>query len=188
MACVVLQLQEGEVVVEVLEDAAPRAAGFFLDHVEKGTYDGCRIYRSTQLGVAEGPRLLQGGPLASVLAPSAEPAAAPVVEPPAIELFETTEESGLRHLTGTLSLARDLLGTGDAIAEWFICLGAFPQLDAGGRSEPDARGFPALGHTTAGLDILGAFARRPTDGRTPVDRLRGEILSEPIPILRAFVR
>ncbi len=147
-------------------------------------YDGSSFYRSTSLGVPNGPRLVQGGPLARWFAPEA-PAQAP--ESKRLDLlpeFETTTDTGLRHTTGTLSMARDLLETGHVIPELFVCLGSFPELDAGGRTEPDERGFPAFGRVTDGLDLLEDIARRPTDGRSRIDRLEGEILSEPVRIRR----
>ncbi|MEM9173774.1 MAG: peptidylprolyl isomerase [Myxococcota bacterium] len=180
--------EAGEIEIAVDVARAPGVARYFLDLIEAGHYDGARFYRSTTLGDAGGPRLIQGGPLARWFAPGnePEPARAPGAEakarPAMLETFETTAESGLHHVTGTVSLARDLIETGAALPELFICLGAFPTLDFGGRREPDERGFPAFGLVCAGLDVAAAIAARPTAGPSRVARLEGEVLSEPVAI------
>lgn len=188
MTQVRLEIGRGDVVLEVFEKRAPRAAGYFLGLIDSGAYDGSTIYRSTTLAAPDGSRLVQGGPLGWLLAPSSE---RPRPDGPRIESlpqFETTRETGLVHDTGVLSLARDLLDTGDAIAEFFVCLGRFPELDAGGRSEPDDRGFPAFGRVVEGLDVIEAVAQLPTDGSTPIEMLRGQILSSTVRIGRAVRR
>lgn len=70
---------------------------------------------------------------------------------PPIEL-ETTEQTGLKHLDGTISMARDEPNT--AQYEFFICLGAQPSLDFGGKRNPDGQGFAAFGRVVKGLDIV----------------------------------
>jgi peptidyl-prolyl cis-trans isomerase A (cyclophilin A) len=44
---------------------------------------------------------------------------------------ETTQQTGLRHEDGTLSMARD--EPGSASSEFFICVGDQPELDFGGK-------------------------------------------------------
>lgn len=106
MTVVRLELEGGEVLLEVFEERAPKAAGYFLRLVDAGAYDGTTIYRSTRLGSANGPRLVQGGPLGSVLAPSPDRPAELGARAELLPDFETTNDSGLLHDTGTLSLAR----------------------------------------------------------------------------------
>ncbi len=185
---VVIDSGTGEIALEVLTHRAPRAASYFLERVASGAYDGSSFYRSTRLDVPEGPRLIQAGPLGRVLAPGSGSGSGPPSTPPLLEDFETTADSGLLHEEGVVSLARDLLGTGHVLPEFFLCLGRFPQLDFEGRSEPDSRGFPALGRGVSGLEVVEAIASRPTGGPTPVARLEGEILSEPVPIHRMRIR
>ena len=93
-----------------------------------------------------------------------------------------TTDTRLRHRRGTASLARDLLDTGHVLPELFLCLDEYPELDAGGRTEPDDRGFPAFGTVVDGLDVATAIADGEVTGRSPFDQLRGEILSEPVRI------
>jgi peptidyl-prolyl cis-trans isomerase A (cyclophilin A) len=78
-------------------------------------------------------------------------------------IHETTERTGLRHLDGTISMARSKPGS--ATSEFFICVGDMPELDFGGRRNPDGQGFAAFGRVTEGMDIVQAILRQPADGQ-----------------------
>jgi len=65
---------------------------------------------------------------------------------------ETTLETGLLHKNGTLSMARAEPGT--ASSEFFICIGNQPELDFGGKRNPDGQGFAAFGKVLSGMDIV----------------------------------
>ena len=71
---------------------------------------------------------------------------------------ETTRETGLKHLGGTMSMAR--AATGTAASEFFICVGAQPELDFGGRRNPDGQGFAAFGRVVRGHDVVRALHAR----------------------------
>lgn len=71
---------------------------------------------------------------------------------------ETTRQTGLRHRDGTVSMARGAPGT--AAAEFFICIGDQPELDFGGRRNPDGQGFAAFGQVVEGLDVVRAIHRQ----------------------------
>ena len=90
--------------------------------------------------------------------------------------LERTSMTGLRHLDGTISMARD--GPDTATAEFFICLGDQPALDFGGTRNPDGQGFAAFGQVVEGMDI----ARRINQAIT-----NGQRLNPPI-VIRRIVR
>jgi peptidyl-prolyl cis-trans isomerase A (cyclophilin A) len=71
---------------------------------------------------------------------------------------ETTQQTGLRHLDGTVSMARAQPGT--ATAEFFVCIGAQPALDFGGGRNPDGQGFAAFGRVVEGMDVVRALHAR----------------------------
>ncbi|MDH3687122.1 MAG: peptidylprolyl isomerase [Myxococcales bacterium] len=183
---VVLETTVGDIVLELFPALAPETTAYFVRHLDAGAYDGASFYRSTTLGVPAGPRLIQGGVLGDVLTGSAPRGRASA--PELLREIETTGQTGLSHRRGTVSLARDLFGTGFALPEFFLCLGDFPQLDLGGRTEPDDRGFPAFGEVTAGLDRVEQIAQQETGGATPLAHLEGQILTTPVEIQRAFRR
>ncbi|MFK8023485.1 MAG: peptidylprolyl isomerase, partial [Ilumatobacter sp.] len=142
------------------------------------------FYRSTSLSQPGRQPLIQGGPLA----PLFTGIGSDVAHIALLEHVDTTWATGLRHRRGTVSLARDLMSTGHVLPELFICLDDYPELDAGGRTEPDDLGFPAFGRVVAGLDVVEAIAARATDGSSPFERLAGEILTDPVRILAASAR
>ena len=184
---VVLETSAGAIVVDVLQEKAPKTAAYFLGFVDRGDYDGATFYRSTRLSVPSGPRLIQGGLLADALRGTAsQPLGG--TRAALLEEIETTAQTGLAHEYATVSLARDLLGTGFALPEFFICLGDFPQLDFGGRTEPDDKGFPAFGKVVASMDVVMRISEGETAGTTPLEMLEGQILTEPVTIPKVYRR
>ena len=102
--------------------------------------------------------------------------------------FDTTDDSGITHGNGTVSLARNILASGDGIPEFFICTGDSPVFDVNGRTEPDTRGFPAFGKVIEGMDVVEKIAARETDGISKTDAVKGQILTAPVPIEKAYRR
>lgn len=70
---------------------------------------------------------------------------------PPIKL-ETTEETGLFHKNGTISMARS--DPDSATSSFFICINDQPELDYGGKRNPDGQGFAAFGKVTRGMDVI----------------------------------
>ncbi|HET6158274.1 MAG TPA: peptidylprolyl isomerase [Dongiaceae bacterium] len=131
--------------LEVQEDSAPASASYFLDDVRAGRYDGSSFFRIVTLqnqSAEEGRRIevIQGG-----LKHERE-------DLPAVIPHETTTMSGLRHLKGTVSLAR--FEPGAVYHSFFICLRDEPALDFGGARHPDGQGFAAFGYVVEGLDVV----------------------------------
>ncbi len=182
---VTLDTSAGEIRLTLRPDLAPIAVNYVTALIDDGAYDGTTLYRSTTLGLPGGPRLVQGGPFDTVLGDASREQDPLVL--PTLSKFETTDESGLRHRRGVVSLGRDLPGDGSVIADMFFCLGTFTQLDRGGRTEPDERGFPAFAQVDYGLDVLDRIAASETAGPTKISMLEGQILTEPV-VIRSAVR
>jgi len=89
--------------------------------------------------------------------------------------LERTRETGLRHLDGTVSMARTTPDT--AQHNFFICIGDQPELDFGGERNADGQGFAAFGRVVKGMDLIRQIHTSPADGQQ---------LSPPIPIQRAI--
>ena len=66
--------------------------------------------------------------------------------------LERTSTSGLKHHDGTLSMAR--AGPNTATNQFFITIGEQPELDFGGKRNPDGQGFAAFGRVTKGMDVV----------------------------------
>jgi peptidyl-prolyl cis-trans isomerase A (cyclophilin A) len=184
---VVLDTGFGRIVIEVFEDKAPKNAAYFLELVDNQDYDGGSFYRaggSVSTSSRSSP-IIQGGFLwnAATGEFSLEHDGARVRTLP---VFDTTTDSGIRHVYGTVSLARDIFASGDGIPEIFICTGDSPVFDVDGRTEPDTLGFPAFGKVVEGMDVVEKIAAQETDGISKTDAVKGQILTEPVAIEKAY--
>jgi peptidyl-prolyl cis-trans isomerase A (cyclophilin A) len=186
---VVLETGLGRIVIEVYADRAPRNAAYFLEFIGNGDYDGGSFYRAgaSVAADADPSRIIQGGFLWNAASGefSLERNGSPVKTLPT---FDTTDDSGITHGNGTVSLARDILASGDGIPEFFICTGDSPVFDVNGRTEPDTLGFPAFGKVIEGMDLVEKIAAQPTDGISKEEAVKGQILTEPVPIVKAYRR
>lgn len=84
--------------------------------------------------------------------------------------LERTSLTGLRHLDGTLSMARSDADSGTT--EFFICIGDQPSLDFGGQRNPDGQGFAAFGRVTRGMDVVKKIQQSPANGQSLVPEIR----------------
>ncbi|MEM7051603.1 MAG: peptidylprolyl isomerase [Acidobacteriota bacterium] len=158
----------GTIDVEIDLAAAPVTAGNFLRYVDEGRFADAHFYRvvtpDNQPNNDIRIEVVQGG-LGFDPHPSSLPAIA----------HETTEATGLRHLDGTLSMARN--EPGSASSEFFFCLGDQPELDFAGRRNPDGQGFAAFGQVVSGLAVLRTIQQRPArqqmlDEKVAIRRIR----------------
>jgi peptidyl-prolyl cis-trans isomerase A (cyclophilin A) len=153
-----LETTLGTIEVEVDAARAPVTAANFLRYVERGAYDGGRFHRTVRPGNQPNNKVLidvvQAGP---------NPAALHRPELPPIKL-ERTSVTGLRHVDGALSMARD--GPDTATSDFFICIGDQPELDFGGRRNPDGQGFGVFGRVVAGMDVVRRIHTAPADGQS----------------------
>lgn len=133
----------GDIAIEVYPARAPVTAANFLRYVDAGLYDGTTFFRVLTPGNQPDNRIkievIQGGDVA-------EDKCFPAIP------HETTKTTGMRHLDGVVSMARAEPGT--ATSSFFICVNDQPELDLGGRRNPDGQGFAAFGRVTAGMDTV----------------------------------
>lgn len=182
---VVLETSLGNIVLELNTINAPVTSTYFLNMVDRGLYNGAAFYRSASLDGGATPQLIQGGMLLNALTQTG-PISATDFDMPILPKVESTSQTGLTHLRGTLSFARDLLDTGVVIPELVIYLREAPWADEGGRSLPDTQGFPAFGRVAHGLDVVEAIASEETQGATSISFLAGQIHTDPVLIHRAY--
>jgi peptidyl-prolyl cis-trans isomerase A (cyclophilin A) len=166
----------GGITLLVRLDRAPRSAADFLKYVQNGDYNGGRFFRTVRPGNDH------GHPPINVVQGGTNPAAKVGLPVP----HETTAMTGLRHLAGTISLTRDAPGTGSG-AEFFICVEDTPGLDFGGHRNSDGQGFAAFGNLTAGMEVLRKIWKEPAEGHSDDSYTIGQILTHPVPILKARV-
>jgi len=172
---VVLETSLGEIELEVYPDRAPESAGSFLDYVDQGLYSGATFYRTVRSDNDHGKpaiEVIQGG----IIEP--EKALEPVEH-------ETTEQTGILHTDGTLSLARGEPGTGNGAA-FFITLGSQPGLDFGAERNPDKLGFAAFGRVISGMDVVRQIHQLESSGASESEYTQGQIISQPVMIQKAY--
>lgn len=156
----------GDIEVELDAKAAPITVTNFLRYVLEGFYRNGEFFRTVTLDNQPTNDLK-----IQVLQAQADPAREAEFFPP-IPL-ERTRDTGLRHLDGTLSMARS--GPDSAQENFFICIGDQPELDFGGRRNPDGQGFAAFGKVIKGMDLVRKIHALPAEGQrlTPPCKLQG---------------
>jgi peptidyl-prolyl cis-trans isomerase A (cyclophilin A) len=164
-ARVLIATDLGEIEVEVDTARAPATAENFLFYVDAGHYDGGQFHRTVtpdnqpqndvkievvQGSVAEAKKSEGRGPI----------------------LLERTTKTGLSHLDGAISMARD--GADSATSSFFLCIGDQPELDFGGKRNPDGQGFAAFGRVVRGMDVVRKIQASPREEQrlTPPVRIR----------------
>jgi peptidyl-prolyl cis-trans isomerase A (cyclophilin A) len=144
---VVVATSLGDIAADVYLDQAPVTATAFLKNVDDGIYNDGRaeFYRVVHMeNQPDNPvriEVVQGG----VDRETGDTSVSCIPH-------ETTAETGLTHLDGSLSMAREEPGT--ANTEFAICVGAQPELDYGGRRNPDGQGFAVFGRVTKGMEVV----------------------------------
>jgi peptidyl-prolyl cis-trans isomerase A (cyclophilin A) len=146
----------GAIEIEVYPARAPITAINFLRYVERGEYDGGRFHRTVRAG---------NQPDNKVLIDVVQAGRDPVGLPPELPvILERTSVTGLRHVDGAVSMARD--GPDTATSDFFICIGDQPELDFGGRRNPDGQGFAVFGKVVKGMDVVRRIHDAPADGQS----------------------
>ena len=144
--------------MEVYLERAPITSENFLRYVDDGLYDGTAFFRTVTMENQPSSEVkievVQGG---TVPRDRAYPSTYPPIE------HETTEATGLSHVDGAVSMARMKPGT--ATSSFFICIGDQPELDYGGKRNPDLQGFAAFGYVTEGMDVVREIHRQPCEGQ-----------------------
>jgi peptidyl-prolyl cis-trans isomerase A (cyclophilin A) len=153
---ILIQTEKGDIEVELDRAKAPLTTANFLRYVDGMFYDGGLFHRTVKSGNQPDNKIrtevIQAGP---------NPVKADKEFPP-IKL-ERTNQTKLLHKDGTISMARD--GPDTATADFFICIGDQPELDFGGKRNPDGQGFAAFGRVVKGMDVVKKIQAAPAKGQ-----------------------
>lgn len=153
----------GNISCEIDTVHAPITGNNFLKHIQRGTYGHAVFYRVVRLD--NQPKndakieVIQGGVFTEVQFEKIKPIR-----------HESTKETGLKHLNGTLSMAR--MEPGTASTEFFICVGDQPSLDYGGKRNPDVQGFAAFGQVIDGMETIRKIQNLKDNNQTLIDPLK----------------
>lgn len=169
---VVIATELGEIVVALETERAPVSSANFLRYADEKRFDGTVFYRAMRLDWGEQPNgLVQGGTQWDpdrILPPIAH---------------EPTNETGVRHVAGAISMAR--LDPGTATGDFSIMVSDQPGLDADPAAEdPELRaGYAAFGRVVEGMDVVRAIFAAPTDPEKGEGWMKGQMIAEPVKIL-----
>lgn len=178
-----IETEFGTIHVDLFDDEAPITATNFLHYVEEGLYDRGVFHRTvtadnnsntnldlTSEEVAEGNApndTIQIQVIQASINPDRESEDGDPIP------LERTSETGLKHVDGTLSMAR--FHPDSATSDFFICINDQPDLDFGGMRNPDGQGFAAFGRVSDGMDVVRTIQSQPANGQK---------LAPPVTILR----
>ena len=142
---IIIETSLGNIEAEVDSIHAPVSAANFLRYVDAHAYDGGRFHRAVRMDNQPANDVKIEVIQAGTRPDSSRP------RWPAVAL-ERTSVTGLHHQDGTLSMAR--AGPDTATSDFFVCIGAQPELDFGGKRNADGQGFAAFGRVTKGMDVV----------------------------------
>ena len=159
---VTIETTLGEIRVALDTLRAPATTANFLRYVDEHFFDDTSFYRTvTPANQPDHPvkiEVIQGG-----LDDEAGAGYSPIP-------LERTSVTGLRHVDGTISMARS--GPDTATSEFFLCIGDQPELDFGGRRNADGQGFAAFGRVVSGMDLVRKIQQSPASGQRLAPEIR----------------
>jgi len=142
---IIMETSLGTITLQLFPKKAPNTVKNFLSYIEQNRYNECHFYRVVHSNNQPENKILieviQGGL---------------GIDKHSLELksiiHENTDQTNIFHKNGTISMAR--LEPGTASSEFFICINDQPELDYGGKRNPDGQGFAAFGQVIKGMEIV----------------------------------
>jgi peptidyl-prolyl cis-trans isomerase A (cyclophilin A) len=157
---VLIKTGMGDIVVEIYLKQAPITAGNFLRYVDAKLYDGTDFYRVVTLSNQPNNdikiEVIQGGDVA-------DEKCFPTIP------HESNDKTRILHKDGVISMARGNPGT--ASCSFFICVNDQPQLDFGGKRNPDGFGFAAFGKVISGMDVVRKIQTQPEEKQYIINKV-----------------
>ena len=168
----------GNIDIAVDTKHAPITAANFLKYVDGKFYDGGRFHRATRpdnytpvLPDKPAMQIIQGG-----VNPERRREGFAAIP------LERTSVTGLKHVAGTVSMAR-AAAADTARSDFFICLDDQPSLDFGGKRFDDGQGGAAFARVMQGLDVVRKIQQQPTNDKGETSMAKQALLPA-VPITR----
>jgi peptidyl-prolyl cis-trans isomerase A (cyclophilin A) len=150
---VVFETDAGRFEIELEAVKAPVTVANFLAYVDAGAYDEGSFHRTVRPDTENRTDF----PIQVIQASRARGKSG---HPPIA--LERTNLTGLKHLAGTVSMARSTAAD-SATSDFFVCVTDTPELDYGGHRNADGQGFAAFGHIVSGMDVIRKIQSSPID-------------------------
>ncbi|MEO9020937.1 MAG: peptidylprolyl isomerase [Ginsengibacter sp.] len=143
-----IQTYYGDIIIELYPDKAPKTVAAFLSYVDSGYFKNTSFYRvlkrDDQPSNVAKTQLIQGGLWQTDLKKQQTIPGIPL---------ETTQQTGILHSEGVLSLARNE-DPNSGNTEFFICMDDEPDYDYGGDASPDKKGYVTFGRVIEGMKYV----------------------------------
>jgi peptidyl-prolyl cis-trans isomerase A (cyclophilin A) len=170
-----IETEAGNIVLALYPDKAPVTVSNFLRYVDGGFFSGGCFMRTVRPDNEQNSVKIQV--VQAVVHPWKENNSFPPIS------LERTSVTGIRHVDGAISMARG--EPNSATSSFFICVGDQPELDFGGKRNPDGQGFASFGIVTEGMDVVRRIQMAPAEGQalvppliiTRITRSDGKLLS-----------
>jgi peptidyl-prolyl cis-trans isomerase A (cyclophilin A) len=138
-----IKTELGNITIELYPAKAPITVANFLKYAAAHLYDSSSFFRAVTLNNqpnnAVKIEVIQGGNVDSLKEFAPIP-------------LETTQQTGILHKDGTISMARG--APASATSSFFICINDQPSLDYAGKRNADGQGFAAFGKVINGMDVV----------------------------------
>jgi peptidyl-prolyl cis-trans isomerase A (cyclophilin A) len=159
----------GEIHIAVETERAPITAANFLRYVDSKRFDGISFYRAHKVSEDGKYAIVQGG-----LQGDSKKVYKSIAH-------ESPRATGLSHVDGAISMAREAPGT--AVADFFIVVGDLVSMD--GTPDGSNPGYAVFGKVVSGMDVVRAMLELPRsqDARNPV--MKGQMLAQPVKVATA---
>ena len=164
----------GTITADLFHKQAPITVQNFMRYVDGRRFDGMAFYRAMKLNWGIQPNgIIQTG-LRGLSTKVFPPIA-----------HEPTSVTGIKHLAGTLSMARNAPGT--AQADFSILMSDLSGFDADpAAADPELKaGYAAFGRVVSGMDLVRAIQSRRADGPASDPYVEGQMLNPPVAIIAA---
>jgi peptidyl-prolyl cis-trans isomerase A (cyclophilin A) len=164
---VVMHTAQGDIHIALEVERAPITAQNFLRYVDDKRFDNITFYRAVKAsedgkyGFVQGG--LQGDPKRVLKAIA----------------HEAPAKTGLSHVDGAISMARNAPGT--AVADFFIIVGDLSTMD--GKADGSDPGYAVFGRITAGMDVVRSMLDLPRSEAALNPVMKGQMLAAPVKIL-----
>jgi len=173
-----METAHGSIDIAVDVKRAPITAANFLKYVDGKFYDGGRFHRATRPdNYTPAPpdkpamTIIQGGINPERRREGFDPIP-----------LERTSVTGLKHVVGTVSMAR-AAAADTARSDFFICLDDQPSLDFGGKRFDDGQGGAAFARVVKGMDVVKKIQEQPTNLQAET-AMGKQTLTPPVTITR----
>lgn len=165
---VLIKTGKGPILIELEAGRAPITCANFLRYVNTSAYDGGTFWRANRTLGAPKEGSIEASP------------------PPRLHRYppiahESTTMTGLKHVTGSVSLAR--YDPGSATADFFICANPLPYLNAHPGERGDNLGYAVFGAVLEGMSIVRTILALHTVKNPQFPKMTPQIIEPAVPII-----